>query len=799
MTNELGVFLHEILDVCDFTDGHLPINDTEAIRSTTRFKYLRSLEALFESTPQAVIQLVYVMRKGSPEIVFVVSVFQSILSMTNSMINADNIYMAGIEWTKHKQRLPPTKSFLKHGLIRCAEITSRIGLLALFWAVCNGVSFAILLSLELIFPAFFIWYQLRFLKDNLDRHSLFLALNIIIVLPPEWIFETGYYDISDDFESNIALFLFCGIFGHCLLCFNHFIDTPQIESAGSNINKDNGKKKPCNCLGYGFLYANIRIGMSVVEWIFILIAHFTYRDDYNYLFSSDHCLDVFGVSIVCFIIYTQFPYLMPDIRLPHSISIRSKLGYAFLGDVNELRRIKLPPISDSNRNADTEMSDEELRIYMLRAFWDSSQSYEYTLRTPVLYALANSQLETVDWLELQGVMSHQRTFHHELRNYGSRRIRYVNFVNWARKKLDILTDKIVTNHDTDGVFVSISRTSRLSAVNIVDEDELQSAGDKALKDQIARYHNIVQGDAVMNQANDANKDDNDDDDNGNNVTFNNVTFKLILPGADRIKSITMNKSDTIRMLFSNIAQMTGRSIKQIKLKVYETQERIQHVQANGTIKSLKIQSGHGIEVTFTNLLLNVEMSRNSRSLRLDLDPSTHCIFDIFEKIYDKWIVGLDYNSFEWFEIRNKQTGKKIDVKPYSLMFTPLRSRIKMTQEFQDGDTLLVTLKSSDDQLSRDSIKVTLEMPDESKQRLVLCLQQTIFDIKIQIWLLYQIPIPLQRLECNETVLDNDDTKVIYLVKKTQSDKKNDKPLQLNLRYIMTTQTVMTQRINVKQH
>lgn len=69
----------------------------EAIESTISFKYIRSMEAIFESSPQAILQLVYIMRTSQFEInqssiktiIVYMSIIQSILSMTNSIIKDD--------------------------------------------------------------------------------------------------------------------------------------------------------------------------------------------------------------------------------------------------------------------------------------------------------------------------------------------------------------------------------------------------------------------------------------------------------------------------------------------------------------------------------------------------------------------------------------------------------------------------------------------------------------------------------------------------------------------------------------
>ena len=79
------------------------------IESTVRFKYIRSLEML---------QLVYIMRiEESADIIFRISIIQSILSMTNSMLNSDNTYMAREKFKKHRRRFPPTKEFLQQTTI----------------------------------------------------------------------------------------------------------------------------------------------------------------------------------------------------------------------------------------------------------------------------------------------------------------------------------------------------------------------------------------------------------------------------------------------------------------------------------------------------------------------------------------------------------------------------------------------------------------------------------------------------------------------------------------------------------
>ena len=72
----------------------------DAIETTSTFKYVCNLEAIFESIPQSILQLIFLMRtawttegKGIFLAISLLSTIQSIISMTNSIINNDNTYM----------------------------------------------------------------------------------------------------------------------------------------------------------------------------------------------------------------------------------------------------------------------------------------------------------------------------------------------------------------------------------------------------------------------------------------------------------------------------------------------------------------------------------------------------------------------------------------------------------------------------------------------------------------------------------------------------------------------------------
>eukprot|EP01083_Nonionella_stella_P314412 1132530_1 len=91
-----------------------------AIESTLSFKYVRNFEAVFEAIPQSVLQLVFILRDPNADVqaIFIISIIQSIISMTNSIINNDYTQMQEDRWKRYKQRLPPTHECFRHALSR---------------------------------------------------------------------------------------------------------------------------------------------------------------------------------------------------------------------------------------------------------------------------------------------------------------------------------------------------------------------------------------------------------------------------------------------------------------------------------------------------------------------------------------------------------------------------------------------------------------------------------------------------------------------------------------------------------
>eukprot|EP01084_Bolivina_argentea_P310382 537086_1 len=246
----------------------------EAVDTTTSFKFVRNLEAVFESIPQSILQLVFIMRTGhiygndqnnantSLLIISTLSIIQSIISMTNSILNNDNIYMNVPKWKKHKQRLPPTVQFFKQALSRLSEVISRIGLFALFWTVCEGTAFGVLLAVELSF--IFGLTVMEFYVKRLDQitiNELFLRIQALIVLPSELIYEENGADYVF-FSCEI-----CHLLKHPMLLIQNLCLTmfccywpAVLLSTLCMVRKDH------------YIHASFRIGTSMIEWTILILC-----------------------------------------------------------------------------------------------------------------------------------------------------------------------------------------------------------------------------------------------------------------------------------------------------------------------------------------------------------------------------------------------------------------------------------------------------------------------------------------------------------------------------------------------
>eukprot|EP01083_Nonionella_stella_P302328 1041897_1 len=378
-----------------------------AIESTLTFKYIRNFEAVFESVPEAVLQLVYVMRTSSIEPIFVVSIIQSIISMTNSIINNDYAQMQGPKWKKFKKRLPPTPQCAGHTISRLSEVIYRIGLLALFWTVCGGLAFGILLSFEITITVFrfFIIFSGSFgdTTEVWDFEAILLHLSAIIVIPSEEVYT------QPEFPWTIAWW--GGSAGDCVitLIFNLCCCVA-----------------PCSfCIVLSELFARrfnteiswiplTRIGISFQQFIFLILwAMFGDGDERSkFLFHFDHGLAIFIVTCVFYLIYTQYLLLFPNFALPFHISARSKWSYAYSNEVSELQNIKVPSFKASKpiKRRKRLLPNEDYSTYLTHAI---ERPLEYDCQsgiglTAAVIATIKGHYDLVQYFESEGAVAHKQ-------------------------------------------------------------------------------------------------------------------------------------------------------------------------------------------------------------------------------------------------------------------------------------------------------------------------------------------------------------------------------------------------------
>eukprot|EP01084_Bolivina_argentea_P205748 351428_1 len=359
-----------------------------SVETTSTFKFVRNLEAIFESIPQSILQLVFIMRtsaklegSGTLLVISVLSIFQSIVSMTNSILKNDNVYMTLPKFKPCKKRLPPTIPFLKHALSRLSEVIYRIGLCALFWTVCEGTAFGVLMGAELCILIIMSASGTASAVKELSADDLCLQLQTLIVMPSELFYERKGDDsdcvkVRFDFDDceNCCNQFFGFLFG-LLVCY-----TPAVWLSTLCL---------CHTRRH-YVHISLRIGISMIEWIILIIWALVYQERYVFLFSFEHGLSVLILSMICYCIYSQYTNLFPDFSLPHGIGVRSIYGYAFNGELEELQRIKIP--KNYTRS------------------WDQRYIYDRCI-TCAMLALSNKQYHVVEWLETEkGAWKHKQIF-----------------------------------------------------------------------------------------------------------------------------------------------------------------------------------------------------------------------------------------------------------------------------------------------------------------------------------------------------------------------------------------------------
>ena len=375
---------------------------------TTSFKFVRHLEAVFESIPQAVVQTVFLMRTewkfdttgsvnsesdGFSVKFFVVTIIQSIISMSNAILRNDHAEMTLPKWKAHKRRFPPTKECFKHSIWRFSEILYRIGLLSLVWTVCcflfslvieNGFDILLRLHTMILLPSELI-YKYEISKDDTFNASNCCKCEFDTDYSLRW-YEEIFHFIYRLFKNFIyciylvldwLLCIFC-YYQQCI-CFTILRIGSEKESIYLSNSCEECKVYSIVCKSreqFHYFAPTARIGVSFVEFM-VLLFDGIYGDNGQrlfYLISINHGLIVFILSIITFIIYTQYLKLFPNFSLPKFVSARkSKDGLAFNAELEELNKL------DNNNN--------------------NNNGIELFTSETVYYALSNVQYHVVDWIQ----------------------------------------------------------------------------------------------------------------------------------------------------------------------------------------------------------------------------------------------------------------------------------------------------------------------------------------------------------------------------------------------------------------
>ena len=205
------------------------------------------METVYESTPQSVLQVVFILSnyKNShynvDTNVFLISITFSFLSMTSSIISQDMSKMVNKKWKSYKKKMfPPSFQLIKHVFIRLVEITHRVLILSLFWYVFGNIIFLCVISFELI--------VIECISSFYSKPSLYnflTTLNFFVLFPSDLVYDThgsrlfslivdhnSDSDLDDSTQCLAAIFVFlCSI---CLyvIYFGIFINNEAMIILG---------------------------------------------------------------------------------------------------------------------------------------------------------------------------------------------------------------------------------------------------------------------------------------------------------------------------------------------------------------------------------------------------------------------------------------------------------------------------------------------------------------------------------------------------------------------------------------
>eukprot|EP01084_Bolivina_argentea_P100086 179794_1 len=381
----------------------------EAIEPTYTFRYVRHYEAVFEAIPECILQLVYVIRTSSIKVIFVVSIIQSIVSMSQSILCYDHMQMRHEKWKKYKQAFPPTLHYIKHSLFRLCEVMYRIGLLALLWSVCGGIAFAIFMLMEISLLTCGLRSLIKNKLAQLDGETVLLTVTSLIIIPSEYFYAYGAKTIDCDCHScDIGCYILNCCCGCPTLCGFIMVISRTLCCIDSNkVNLIPFRRICVSCFEFMFLIywgvltlviPSLPLPMEVLP----LISRFERRG--TYLFSFDYGASILIASSICFAVCTQYLLLFPDFSLALGINARSKWGYAFANQLTELIKVRTLQHKYPYKIEIT----EQYAITDDASFLD--QPYEYQGAIPItasIIAMIRGHTYVVKWLESQGAMSHK--------------------------------------------------------------------------------------------------------------------------------------------------------------------------------------------------------------------------------------------------------------------------------------------------------------------------------------------------------------------------------------------------------
>ena len=126
----------QLLDVLVYREVYESFHDSE-LNTTVHLRWIRRMEATFVSSPEALLQSVFLVqsnRRGSGFIIS--SLVLSVYSIASS-ITKDDEWKFGAE-SKFNKKCPPHNKFCSRWLFRIFEVFSRLTAMVMLWLGTHG-------------------------------------------------------------------------------------------------------------------------------------------------------------------------------------------------------------------------------------------------------------------------------------------------------------------------------------------------------------------------------------------------------------------------------------------------------------------------------------------------------------------------------------------------------------------------------------------------------------------------------------------------------------------------------------